>query len=174
MMVKWPSTITAMKRMPRPALASRSNSWKARPCGRRFANARAPAAPREHDAPHDRADAATTRKGMRQPHRWASCRPTGTPIAAATANAVMTMPIPAARRLGGTKSLTIARQREPETPPKPPPIARAISKVWALDARPQSSVATVKPAYATSRSVRRSKRSMKGALNKPTMPAATE
>ena len=174
-MLKCPSTITAMKTIPRPALASRSNSRNACPLSAPLCRCPRTGGTTRYTRHHTTTPiAATPRKGIRQPHRCATCNPTGTPIAAAAANAVMMMPIPAARRSGGTMSLTIARQSEPEMPPNAPPMARAISRVWAFVARPQSSVATVKPAYTPSRRVRRSKRSMKGALNRPTTPAAIE
>ena len=72
--------------------------------------------------------------------------PEEAPSAAAAEKEVMMMPMPCARRWGGTTSETIAITVAPLTPPNAPHRARAIISVPAVCDRPQARVASAKPA----------------------------
>ena len=71
---------------------------------------------------------ASTKNGVSQRNICANLSPNGTPSAAAAENAVITMPIPAARRCGGTTSPMMDMIIAMERPPKVPLSARAINK----------------------------------------------
>ena len=64
----------------------------------------------------------------------------------ATENAVITMPMPVARRAGGTTSLTIAITSAPEMPPNEPHTARDASNAAKLCDIPHATVPSTKPA----------------------------
>src|SRR5690348_16829490 len=119
------------------------------------------------------ANPASMRNGASHRNHCASCNPKGTPSAEAAEKAVITMPMPAARRSGGTTSPIMDMIIAMESPPKVPLMARATSNVVALKERPQVSVPMINPPYAKRSNFRRSKRSTKGAASKPTMPELT-
>ena len=98
-------------------------------------------------ATHITAESAARRtNGVSQTKRWASHRPDGTPSAAAKENAPITTPIPAARRSGGTTSLTTAITSVPDSPPKAPHRIRAANNAAWVCASAQANVPAVKPA----------------------------
>ena len=88
---------------------------------------------------------ASMKNGASQRKRCASWSPNGTPTAAATEKAVITIPIADARRFAGTTSPMIAITIEIESPPDAPLKARAASNVVALRENAHASVHAMKP-----------------------------
>jgi hypothetical protein len=89
---------------------------------------------------------ARKKNGASQLKCCARNKPDGTPSAAATENAVITIPMPVARRAGGTTSLTIAITSAPEMPPNEPHTARDASNAAKLCDIPHATVPSTKPA----------------------------
>src|SRR5437867_1102071 len=101
-------------------------------------------------------DLGCMKNGVSQRNRWASCSPKGTPTAAAAENAVITMPMPAARRSAGTTSPMMDITIEIDIPPNIPLKALAVSSAVALCDNAQAIVPAMNPAYAKSSNFRRS------------------
>lgn len=175
MIAKCPMTVAVMNSNARPAFASRNNSPNAR-VGSSPLLSRCPrtAGMRINAIPQmTLAIPASIKNGVSHRNNCASFKPNGTPNAAAAENAVITMPIPAARRSGGTTSPMIDMIIAIDSPPKVPLTPRASNSVAAFVESPQKSVPQINPPYANSSNFLRSNRSINGAATRPKIPEQT-